>query len=330
MSFLKPEPKPFTWKSIMKSEEFKRLAFMILLMGIIIAFMVILVLRWGDLFPAPADKAKAISSEESPVTPAKITTITPTAPSTTPTLSAPTSITLTPPTLIPEFFEGRLDNVKDSTPAKQDEAFNFLLEQVSELTPEEITERIAPNIKFEDLMDHPKEHRGKFIRVKGQLIISPQPYNLATNPAGLKIYYTGWLGNANKGEIYHFVLIDKPEKYVGVNDRQRWADMVWVEGSFLKLERYELDVGGYRIAPCLIGRSMGKVPVSLKGITMLQFVMGGLIALAFIVIIMAIVISARKDKAYQIRRRQKLQKLVETKTDKPDSPQDRPAEESKS
>lgn len=322
MNFLKPESKPFKWKDVLKSDKFMRLAFMILLAGIIIAFMVILITRWQELFPTPTVH-EASTSKGLPAAVSEHLAITPTRQSVTSTLPAPASITLTPPALTPIPFEGQLDNVEDYTPAKQDKEFNLLLEYVSRFSPEEISKQVNPDIKHSDLMEHPEKYRGEFVRVKGHLIVSPDTRNLTTNPAGLKLYYTGWLGDADKKEIYHFILIDRPEKHIGVYDRQGQPDIVWVEGVFLKLEKYERASragGGYKIAPLLIGRRMGnipKVPVSTKRVTTLKLVLGGLIALAFIVIVIAIIVSARKNKAYGKRQKERWRKRITTDSTPP-------------
>ncbi len=228
--------------------------------------------------------------------------------------SPPVTPTAPRPGLIP--FDEMLGNVQDRTETKQDMAYNWLIKYVSGLTPEAISRQVKKNVKYKDLMAHPEKYRGEFVRAEGKLMFL-SVYNLDTNPAGVKLYYSGLIIHPETEEYYRFNLIDRP---VGFETRvkSRNADWVIIEGAFLKIDKYARDPRygyGDDYAPFLIGRRIIKVePEKPDPFSLFTIVGGGVVLLIFVVIFVAAILSNKKDKQFQAKLAELRKKRKEAKS----------------
>lgn len=306
MSFLNPEPKPSFWKLILQSPELKRLIFIIFLAGIMIAFMIIMLARWKEVFP-PETPASNLPAELT--TPSLSTNLTE---ALTPTPPSPSSITPTP--IIHRTLEG-LEKVEDRTPLEADEYYMCLLDYVAKHSPEEISRQVNPNITYQDLMREPQKYRGQFIRAKGALLFLETRGDIPTNPSNITWFYDGMTGSITRNEFYRFHLIDRPPKLYTIRNDPQKADDVWVEGAFLKIIQYEKRDGGFGEVPFLIGRRIGKIEPQLTGMKTFQAVMVGLIVVVIGGLIVIFYIGSRKDKLYRQKRMEKWKSQLNSKKD---------------
>lgn len=249
----------------------------------------------------------------------------PSASSTTPTPSASIPVTATINPMLPvspdaytgfRLAIGRLDKVQDYTAVTLDEEYNSLLFAVSKLTVDEITQKVNPKITFKDLMSNPAKYRGALVRVKGNLIVGPQVFDYpTTNTAGIQRYYAGMIKiDPETNRHYHFHLIDRPNKYDAFVDNRWYGDMVWIEGAFLKIERYEKSEmvgGGTNDAAFIIGRRMYREEdIVTNGISGFRWFLVGLIILAVFIVVIIIIFSGKKDRISQQQRMDKLSNKI--------------------
>ncbi|MBI4834559.1 MAG: hypothetical protein HY811_07060 [Planctomycetes bacterium] len=327
MNFLKPEQKPSLFKMIFRSAEFRQFALMTGLCLLFIGTIVVFSAKWDKLFPqtaqaqgnpeeTPDDKEKPPEEQSFPI---KIEPINDEPQPVTPTIHGPVIPSVQPAITgeadtIFKLAIGRLDNARDGTRVEQDEPYNNLLSAIGKMTREEISKNINLNIKFNDLMKNPSKYRGALISVKGLLIVGPHVFDYpSTNPAGVTRYYAGTIFDPEKDECYRFHLIDRPQEHKDWKGAG-YGDMVWVEGAFLKVERYEISEksgGGFKEAPFIIGRAIRKVTLPTKGVSELQWVFGGIIILVTIVVIIIVIFSGKSDKKYQEQLQAKRKKKAE-------------------
>lgn len=226
---------------------------------------------------------------------------------TTPALPKPTTITK-PPTVIIKPFHWLLEKVKDRTPLKQDMAYNRLLSYMADLSPEKISQITDLNIGYKDLLLTPERYRGKIVRAEGRLTYL-RPYDIDTNPAGIKTIYSGMIDSTITEEYFKFHIIKLPqESLITYESEKGIPDEVSIEGVFLKIERYPLAEPQYdqleSYAPFLIGQTIKKIEItSLRNINQFKIIIGVIIGLAFIILILLIILSSRRGKKLSTRLR---------------------------
>ncbi|MFH0888209.1 MAG: hypothetical protein V1871_03265 [Planctomycetota bacterium] len=197
-------------------------------------------------------------------------------------------------------FEGLLDDVKDKTAIEQDMAYNTLLQYVSRLSTDEISNKVKQEITYNALTTTPDKFRGEFIRCRGVLLYL-NPYSLKTNPAGVDIYYAGMIANPTNNEFYRFHTIDKPEQlFKSLDENRSFADEVEVEGAFLKIAEYEVDPKfgeGYRYAPFIIGKKITRIihPPP-KAAQTFQWLIAIIVGIVLVLLFFYVIISTRKEK----------------------------------
>lgn len=221
-----------------------------------------------------------------------------------PVISPTMPITNYAPVIIKR-FEGLLDNVKDKTAIEQDMAYNTLLQYVSRLSTDEISNKVKQEITYDVLMATPEKFRGEFIRCRGVLLYL-NPYSLKTNPSGVDIYYEGVVGNITNKEFYRFHIIDKPEQpFKSLDENRSFADEVEVEGAFLKITEYQAiykikddpDDKGYRYVPFIIGKKITKIihPPP-KAAQTFQWLIAVIVGIILVLLFFYVIISTRKEK----------------------------------
>lgn len=231
---------------------------------------------------------------------------------TTPALPEPTTITK-PPTVILKPFHWMLEKVQDRTPLKQNMAYNTLLSYMAKLSPEEISEKSNPRISYKNLLLTPERYRGKIVRAAGRLTYL-RPYDIDTNPAGIKTIYAGMIDSTITEEYFKFHIIKLPqESLITYESEKGIADEVSIEGVFLKIERYPLAEPKYdqfeSYAPFLIGQTIKKIEItSLRNINQFKIALGIIIGIAFIILVLLIVLSARREKSLRQRVKRTLKK----------------------
>ncbi|MFC1524987.1 hypothetical protein ACFL5I_01220 [Planctomycetota bacterium] len=224
---------------------------------------------------------------------------------TTPVLPEPTTITK-PPTVILKPFHWMLEKVQDRTPLKQNMAYNTLLSYMAKLLPGEISQKSNSRISYKDLLLTPERYRGEIVRAEGRLTYL-RPYDIDTNPAGIKTIYAGMIDSTTTDEYFKFHIIKPPqESLITYENEKGIPDEVSIEGVFLKIERYSLAKPKYdqleSYAPFLIGQTIKKIEIiSLRNSNQFKIVLGIIIGIAFIILILLVVLSARREKSLRQR-----------------------------
>ena len=137
------------------------------------------------------------------------------------------------PRLVP--FHGLLEGVTDYEDIAQNRAYAALAQHVHSLTDEEAARILRKDLDFNALVHAPQLARGEMLRVDGMLI-KLEAVRLApgAGPPGVENAWRGWLMEPGGNECFVFDLIgDAPD----VSTR----DLVRVEGTFLKVLRYDLE-----------------------------------------------------------------------------------------
>jgi hypothetical protein len=164
------------------------------------------------------------------------------------TVSAARPVTPPPsdPRLVP--FHGLLEGVTDYEDVAQNRAYAMLGDHTRRLTDDEAKRVMREDLDFAALTRAPHLARGEYIQATG-LLIKLEPVRLVpgAGPPGVEDAWRGWLMEPGGNECYVFDLIGEPADI----DRR---DLVRVEGTFLKVLRYENTRGQSRDAPFLIAR----------------------------------------------------------------------------
>lgn len=158
-----------------------------------------------------------------------------------PTMPAPRD-----PRLVP--FHGLLDGVTDyDESVAQNQAYAALAEHARRLTDEEARRIVLP-ATYTSMVREPHLWRGELVRATG-LLIRLEPVRLVpgAGPPGLEDAWRGWLMDAAGNEAYLF-------DFAGPRPEIERRAIAGVEGAFLKVLRYEGQLGHVRDAPFLLAR----------------------------------------------------------------------------
>jgi hypothetical protein len=137
----------------------------------------------------------------------------------------------------------------------------YALHRVNSMTQEEIRKKVAEdNVAPADFMEHPAEHRGKFVSITGTLI-NMENQVLDQNRSGIGQYWDGLIYNQRHKSYrrFYYFIFEKDREWVSQQavrnqDLTRNGDLVTLSGIFIKLYRNTTQGGQERIYPFIIGR----------------------------------------------------------------------------
>lgn len=137
---------------------------------------------------------------------------------------------------------------KINVPARE-----YLLHKVRGEDAAAIKNAVDPKIAMQEMIQLPRQVRGKAVRVKGVLLLRPERERVDENGSGLRNVYTGYMGNDSG--IYRFTVIEPPLFERG--------QMVILNGYFLQRMSH-IDHRNNRIlTPMIIGRALEASPETL-------------------------------------------------------------------
>jgi hypothetical protein len=171
---------------------------------------------------------------------------------------------------LPEYL---LKEIKDGTPqpdfqgnaplTKDNWAFYWLESRCLELgnvTPLANFKKSAAEhkyVKFTQLMQHPKDYRGKVIPIRGQLLLLRQfPAPRPAQKLGIKFLYEGWIKEQARHNPYCVHVTELPEGLEPFEMAERKVKPeVTFHGYFIKILRFHAAKDD-RLTPFLVGKTL--------------------------------------------------------------------------